>query len=173
MLVLLLFSLINSSDVFLLLKTKAVTGNDTLTITAYIFYNLVYAAASYPLGALADAWGFKKVFIVGLLLFAVVYLLFGLATSTMLLFTAFFLYGIYAAATESIAKAWITNIADRNQTATAVGFYTSAQSLCALLASALAGLLWSINSSVPFLFSAAAAFVLCFIFIFQKTTSTT
>src|SRR6476646_141306 len=99
---LLFFALINSSDVFLLLKTKAVTGSDTLTIVAYNFYNIVYAAASYPLGALADAWGFKKVFVVGLLLFAAVYGLFGMAASTLLVFSAFFLYGIYAAATESI-----------------------------------------------------------------------
>jgi MFS family permease len=172
---LLFFALINSSDVFLLLKTKAVTGSDTITITAYIFYNLVFAAASYPLGMLADAWGFKKVFITGLLLFAAVYLLFGTAASTAVIFVAFFIYGIYAAATESIAKAWITNMAHRTNTATAIGFYTSGQSICSLLASALAGLLWSaISSTATFLFPAGAAVLLFFYFLFlKKTTSVT
>jgi MFS family permease len=62
---LLLFALFNSSDVFLLLITKEVTGNDTTTIAAYIFYNLVYAAASFPLGKMADRLGIKNVFITG------------------------------------------------------------------------------------------------------------
>ena len=164
---LVLFALINSSDVFLLLQTKAVTGSDTVTITAYIFYNLVFAAASYPLGMLADAWGFKKVFIAGLLLFAVVYGLFSAAVSTVLLFVAFFIYGLYAAATESIAKAWITNTAHQTNTATAVGFYTSCQSICSLLASALAGLLWSLyGSTATFAVSAVVALLLAVYFYF-------
>jgi MFS family permease len=163
------FALINSSDVFLLLKTKEVTGSDTITISAYIFYNLVYAAASYPLGALADAWGPKNVFVCGLLLFALVYGLFGIATSTLAVFAAFFTYGIYAAATESIAKAWITNIAHESNTATAVGFYTSGQSICSLMASVLAGLLWSgMGSTALFLFSATGAIVLIFYFLFYN-----
>jgi MFS family permease len=167
---LLLFALINSSDVFLLLKTKAATGSDTVTITAYIFYNLVFAAASYPLGMLADAWGFKKVFMAGLVLFAVVYGLFGVSHSTVLLFAAFFIYGLYAAATESIAKAWITNTVHPAHTATAVGFYTSCQSICTLLASALAGLLWSLfGSTVVFVLSAAIALLLLLYFFYIRT----
>ena len=140
---LLLFALFNSSDVFLLLKMREVTGSDTTTILAYVFYNLVYAAASYPLGGLADRFGLKNVFSAGLLLFAAVYTLFATAASTPLLFAAFFIYGIYAAATEGIAKAWITNLAHDANTATAVGFYTSFQSICALLASVVAGALWT------------------------------
>lgn len=155
---LLAFTLFNSSDVFLLLKTKEITGSDTTTILAYIFYNLVYAAASYPLGVMADKFGLKRVFCGGLLLFAVVYLLFAVSTTTYLLFVAFFLYGIYAAATEGVAKAWITNLAHDKNTATAIGFYTSGQSICSLLASILAGLLWTgMNSTVPFLVTAIAA----------------
>lgn len=155
---LLAFTLFNSSDVFLLLKTKEITGSDTTTILAYIFYNLVYAAASYPLGMLADRFGLKRVFCGGLLLFAAVYVLFAVSTSTYLLFVAFFLYGLYAAATEGIAKAWITNLAHEKNTATAIGFYTSGQSLCSLLASILAGLLWTtMSSTAPFLVTALAA----------------
>ncbi|ANE53572.1 MFS transporter [Flavisolibacter tropicus] len=155
---LLVFTLFNSSDVFLLLKTKEITGSDTTTILAYIFYNLVYAVASYPLGVLADRFGLKRVFCGGLLVFAIVYLLFALSTTTYLLFIAFFLYGIYAAATEGIAKAWITNLAHDTNTATAIGFYTSGQSICTLLASVVAGVLWTgLNSTVPFIVTALAA----------------
>ena len=70
---LLFFALINSSDVFLLLKVKAAGLSDTLVIGVYIFYNLIYALASYPAGVLADRWGLRRTLILGLFLFAGVY----------------------------------------------------------------------------------------------------
>jgi MFS family permease len=140
---LLLFALFNSSDIFLLLKTKEVTGNDNITIAAYVFYNLVYALASYPLGVLADKLGFKKVLLFGFLLFAIVYGSFAFQPSATVIFILFFIYGIYAGATEGVSKAWITNIAHDNNTATAIGFYTSFESVCTLLASIIAGALWA------------------------------
>jgi len=54
----------------------------------------------------------------------------------------FFIYGLYAAATEGIAKAWISNITDPKDTATAIGTFAGFQSLAAMFASSLAGLLW-------------------------------
>jgi MFS family permease len=162
---LLFFALVNSSDVFLLLKTKEVTGSDSTTILAYIFYNLVFALGSYPLGILGDRFSFKKVFVGGLLVFAVVYAGFAFTKSTVVIFTLFFLYGIYAAATEGIIKAWITNIAHDVNTATAVGFYTSCESVCALLASTMAGFLWNISgSTVTFMVTAASALGISFYF---------
>ena len=169
---LLALALINSSDVFLLLKTKEITGSDSLTIGAYIFYNLVYALASYPLGILADKIGLKKVFVSGLLLFAIVYFLFGLTSYISIVFLAFFLYGIYAAATEGISKAWITNLTHNKNTATAIGFYTSGQSICSFLASAITGLLWStFNSSVAFFATSFITVGIIFFFTMAFKTS--
>lgn len=168
---LLFFALFNSSDIFLLLKTKEITGSDQLTIGAYILYNVVFAAASYPLGVLADKTGIKTVFFSGLLVFALVYFLFGITNSGYMIFGAFFLYGIYAAATEGITKAWITNIAHHTNTATAIGFYTSCESICTLLASIIAGAIWtSWGSSATFFVTAAAALVaLLYLFLRVKT----
>jgi len=168
---LLLFALFNSSDVFLLLITKEVTGSDTTTIAAYIFYNLIYAAASFPLGKMADRLGIKNVFIIGLLMFAIVYGGFAFHPSTAVIFTLFFIYGIYAAATEGIVKAWITNIAHDVNTATAVGFYTSCQSVCSLLASIIAGFIWSqFGPSLTFGATAFIAFsvIIYFLLSFRK-----
>ena len=163
---LLLFALFNSADVFLLLKTKEVTGSDEWTIGVYIVYNVVFSLASYPLGTLADRIGFKKVFVGGMMMFALVYLLFGISNSTLLIVTAFFLYGVYAAATEGIAKAWITNIAHSENTATAVGFFTSCESICALLASIIAGAIWTgIGSHVTFFVTAGAALIVALYFV--------
>jgi MFS family permease len=139
---LLLFALFNSSDMFLLLKIKSEGFNDTNAIGVYIFYNLVYAFFSYPLGKLGDRLGFKNVFLLGLALFALVYLGMAFNHNLYMFFALFFLYGIYAAATDGISKAWISNISDRKDTATAIGTYTGFQSVAALIASSLAGLIW-------------------------------
>ena len=168
---LLLFALFNSSDIFLLLITKEVTGSDQLTIIAYIFYNLVYAAASYPLGSLGDKFGIKKVYLLGLLMFAIVYAGFAFNPSTTVIFILFFIYGLFAAATEGITKAWITNIAHYANTATAIGFYTSCQSICSLLASIIAGFIWaSFGSSFTFGITAFIAFsvIIYFLLSFRK-----
>lgn len=155
---LLVFTLFNSSDVFLLVKTREVTGSDTLTILAYVGYNLLYVCFSYPLGILADRVGMKPVFVGGLLVFGVVYALFAGASATPWLVAAFALYALYAAATEGIAKAWITNLSGGQNTATAVGFYTSGQSVGSLVASSFTGLVWTLAGSAPaFYLSAAVA----------------
>ncbi len=161
---LLFFTLFNSSDVFLLLKTREITGSDTITILAYVFYNLVFAVASYPLGFLADRFGIKKVFSAGLVLFALTYLLFSFDLSTGYIFLAFFIYGIYAAATEGIAAAWITNLAHNKNTGTSIGFYRSCQSICALMASVIAGLIWSGFSSMATFLTTSIAAVLVFLY---------
>ncbi len=152
---LLVFTLFNSSDVFLLLKIKEAGYNDTIVIGMYIFYNLIYALCSYPIGILADKIGMKKIFISGLILFAFTYLGMAFAQTKTLFFILFFFYGIYAAATEGIAKAWITNICQKDKTATAIGTYTAFQSIATLIASSLAGLIWfSFGASTTFLVSA-------------------
>jgi len=60
--------LFNSSDIFLLLKVKQAGLSDAMIIGVYIFYNLIYALFSFPLGIIADKFGLKKIFIIGLAL---------------------------------------------------------------------------------------------------------
>jgi MFS family permease len=150
---LLLFALFNSSDVFLLLKAKQAGLSDTMVIGVYIFYNLIYAAFAYPLGIIADKLGLKNMFAFGLLIFSIVYFGMGIGTELWIIVVLFFLYGLFSAATEGISKAWISNIADKKDTATAIGTYTSFQSICTMFASSIAGLIW-------FQFGANVTFVL-------------
>lgn len=149
---LLMFTLFNSSDVFLILQVKQSGMDDTMVIGVYVFYNLIYALFSFPMGILADKVGLKTIFIVGLALFAIVYFGMSLNTGLYLFFGLFFLYGVYASATEGISKAWITNITDKNDTATAIGTFTGLQSICTMIASSLTGILW-------FTFGATTAFI--------------
>jgi len=139
---LLAFALFNSSDMLLLLKVKQSGMADTQVIGLYIFYNLIYALAAFPIGMIADKFSLKSVFISGLVLFAVVYLGMALTANIYIYLLLFFLYGIYAAATEGISKAWISNISNPKDTATAIGTFAGFQSLAAMIASSLAGLLW-------------------------------
>ena len=150
---LLVFTLFNSSDVFLLLQAKQAGLNDTMVIGVYIFYNLVYAMFAFPMGILADNIGLKTIFIMGLLLFAAVYFGMALNSNLYIFFGLFFLYGVYASATEGISKAWISNITGKKDTATAIGTFSGLQSICTMPASSLTGFVW-------FKFGAATAFVL-------------
>jgi MFS family permease len=162
---LLAFTLVNSSDVFLLLKAKESGLQDVQVIGVYIFYNLVYAIFGYPMGSLADRLGFKKTLMLGLLLFAGVYLGMAFVTGWYNFLVLFFIYGIYAAATESIAKAWISNLADKKETATAIGTFTAFQSICTMCASALAGLLWLYTGSMWTFITTAACTLMVIVYL--------
>ncbi|HUS01379.1 MAG TPA: MFS transporter [Chitinophagaceae bacterium] len=167
---LLLFAMFNSSDVFLLLRMKESGLDDTAVIGVYIFYNLVFALLAYPVGILADKLGLKKIFLAGLFVFAIVYGGFAVNDNLIIFFVLFFLYGLYAASTEGISKAWISNIVSKDETATAIGTYTGLQSICALLASSLTGFLWFKYGSVTTftITSCVTLFVILYLSQFHK-----
>lgn len=157
---LLLFTLFNSSDAFLLLSIKSKGFSDTYMIGIYIFYNIVYALLSFPIGILADKFGLARTLIMGLLVFALVYSLMGFATLLWQFIVIFGFYALYAASTEGISKAMISNMAKRDNTATAIGFYTSFASIFTMLASSLAGLIWyALGMKMMFIISGAG--VMC------------
>ena len=157
---LLIFTLFNSSDAFLLLALKYSGISDSRMIGFYIFYNLIYALFSYPIGAIADKIGLKTMLLTGLFIFSFVYFFFGFAASTITFAVLFFFYGIYAASTEGVSKALISNMAKKSDTATAIGFYTSFASIMTLLASILAGLLWqTLGPKSMFMISGTGVFI--------------
>ena len=81
----------------------------------------------------------------------------------------FFLYGVYSAATEGISKAWISNVSDRADTATAIGTYAGFQSVCAMLASSVAGLIWfNFGASFTFIITAFVSLTLVVYFLKLK-----
>ncbi|MCX7984188.1 MAG: MFS transporter [Bacteroidetes bacterium] len=158
---LLAFAVVNSSDVFLLLAMKQQRMNDTAIIGVYIFYNLIYAFTSYPFGALADRIGLKTTFLLGLFFFALVYSGMAIATSWQGFIFLFFFYGMYAAATEGISRAWISNSVEPYHVATAIGFYTSLQSISTLLASSIAGILWvTFGPKIVFISTAIVVYII-------------
>lgn len=158
---LILFALVNSSDVFLLLKAKESGLSDTYLIGVFIFYNLIYALFAFPLGVLADKIGLKKIFISGLILFAISYFLIAKSTTIVHFIVVFFIYGIYSAATEGISKAWISNIVSKSDTATAIGLYTSFQSIATMIASSITGLIWyNYGSGIAFFITSISTLII-------------
>lgn len=163
---LLAFTLFNSSDVFLLLKAKQSGLSDTAVIGIYIFYNLVYAAFAFPLGILADKIGLKKMLLSGIGVYAIVYFGMGFNHNIYVFIGLFTLYGIYAAATEGVSKAWISNITDKNDIATAIGTYSAFQSVCTMLASSLAGMIWyQFGANTTFIVTGTASIFILFYFV--------
>lgn len=157
---LLLFTLFNSSDMFLLLKAKQAGLDDAKVIGTYIFYNLIYAIFSFPLGIIADKFGLKRILILGLLIYSAVYFGFALNNNLYVFYGLFFLYGIYAAATEGISKAWLSNVTDKKDTATAIGSFSAFQSICTMLSSTIAGILWyKFGSATTFFATGSVALI--------------
>jgi MFS family permease len=154
-----LFSLGNSSDVFLILRAHDLGLSATLVILAYAFYNLVYAALSWPLGALSDRVPRPAVLGAGLAVFVLVYLGFAVAPGAWAVWPLFAVYGVYIAATEGVAKAWVADFVPVGAAGTAYGLFAAAGGAALLLASVVAGLLWSrVGPEAPFLLGAAGAF---------------
>lgn len=169
---LLVFALFNSSDVFLLLRLKDAGLDDTHVIGVFIFYNLIYAICAFPFGMLADRFGLKRTFTLGLLMFAVMYAGMAFELSLFWYVALFACYGIFSAATEGIAKAWISNISAKEDTATAIGFYAGFQSICLLLASSMTGLMWHwLGPMAAFLITAVVGIGIMFYFLLLKEKS--
>ncbi len=166
----LLFTLFNSSDVFLLLLLKQRGFSDQQAIGVYIFYNLVYAIFSYPMGRLGDALGLRRTFIGGLFVFSLVYAGAALTTDFTTYLVLFFFYGIYAAMTEGISKAWISNLCKAEDTATAIGTLTAFSSIATLIASLIAAIVWQLTTPSTTFFVAASGGVLSLLyFLFVPT----
>lgn len=137
-----LFALGNSSDAFLILQAKEVGMNETLIPLAYLVFNLTYTFSSLPAGILSDRIGRRPVIIGGYLVFAVIYLGFGLVQHSLGIWVLFVLYGLYYAATEGIQKAYVADLAPTGNRGTAMGTFNAVTGIAALPASIIAGFLW-------------------------------
>ncbi|GBD87796.1 major facilitator superfamily transporter [bacterium BMS3Abin03] len=164
-----IFSFVNSSDVFLILKSKFITQSNILAIFGYVFYNIIYAGASYPFGKLSDKFGKNIIYGSGLLVFSLVYFGFALLAGTIFIWLLFALYGLYSAATEGISKAWVSDLVPDESRGSAIGLLTMLSSFAIMLGSFTAGFLWdAFGSIVPFLLSAVVSLIVGVIILVIK-----
>lgn len=154
------FSLGNSSNVFLLLRARDLGYSETGVIGLYVLYNLVYAIAATPAGQLADRIGRRRVLLAALGIATVVYVGFALAASQLAVALLMAFYGLFAAANAGASRAYVASLASSERRATIMGAYQMVTSGLLLVASTVAGLLWThVGPHAPFWFGAATAFV--------------
>lgn len=173
LLIVLVFTLGNSSDAFLILRAKNVGLAVTLIPLAYLLFNTINAVLATPAGIVSDRLGRFWVMALGFLNFAAVYLGFALAGGQLLVWLMFALYGFYYAFTESIFKAYTADLVPENLRGTAYGLLNMTMGIALLPASLFAGWLWvHVSVRAPFFFGAGmAAFALCLLLIFLPKDS--
>jgi MFS family permease len=154
-----LFTLGNSSNMFLLLRAKELGLDDAQVPLAWALVAFVAAALSTPLSALSDRIDRKRLIVGGWSVYAVLYLLFGLLPAMgWLLWPLFACYGVFLAATEGAEKALVADLVPRDKTGTAFGWYNLVIGTLLLPASIIFGWLWSSETSLAaFGFGAACA----------------
>lgn len=140
--VLMLFTLGNSSDAFLLLRaTDAGVGVAWLPLL-WALLSLLKAVSSLPAGILSDRVGRRPVIVGGWVVYAAVYFLLGRATTAMQVWLLFAVYGVYFGLTEGVEKALVADLASEAMRGTAFGWYNLVVGLGALPASLLFGAIW-------------------------------
>lgn len=146
-----IFSLGNSSDAFLILRAKDL-GMTTIGVTlAYVLYNVFQTIFATPAGQLADKIGARRVFAAGLLIFSIVYFLFGFVKSPTLIWFIFPIYGLYIAFTDGISKAYVSQFIDKKESGSYFGLHQTLMAVGAFMASFIGGIIWTkINPSYTF-----------------------
>jgi MFS family permease len=157
-----LFTLGNSSDAFIVLRGQERGLNVLQVMLMVMTFNFIYAVLAGPLGALSDKIGRRRLILFGWLAYGLVYLGFAFSQTGWQVWALFGLYGIYYAATEGVAKALIADIVPESQRGAAYGLFAAAVGLTALPASLIAGVLWQgvgewsgFGAPAPFVFGAA------------------
>ena len=169
--VLVLFTLGNSSDAFILLRGQerglSILGVMGMSLT----FNAIYTVFAGPLGAWSDQVGRRRLMLIGWLAYGLVYLGFAFSKTGWEIWALFALYGLYYAATEGAARALVADLVPPAQRGGAYGLYNAAIGITVLPASLIAGLLWQgigswagFGPSAPFFFGALMALLAGFLF---------
>ena len=157
-----LFGIGNSSNAFLILRTKDIGASLEATILIYAGFNLVAAGISYPAGFLSDQWGRRNVLLLSFLIFLATYLGFASTQNVVVIAVLFVSYGLYQGIFRAVGKALASDFVPEHLRASGIGWYNTAVGLAGLVASIVAGLLWDhIGHSAVFLYGAAFAAVGC------------
>lgn len=155
-----LFTLGNSSDAFLMLRAQTVGLSTTEIFLLVAAFSLVISVSSLPAGILSDYLGRRKLIMSAWLIYAVIYLGFGMATEAWHIGLLYIVYGLYYGAFQGAASALVADLVPSDRRGTAYGLFNAAIGVAAFPASLIAGLLWQwFSPAAPFYFGAGLAFV--------------
>jgi len=156
-----LFTLGNSSNMFLLLRARELGVPEAQVPMLWAAVSAVAALFSTPLAALSDHFGRIRLLVGGYLAYAAFYLTMGLmASDGPWLYALFAFYGLFLAATEGVEKALVADLAPIERRGAAFGWFNLTSGLMLLPASLVFGGLWQGASVLAaFGFSAGCAIV--------------
>lgn len=153
-----LFTLGNSSDAFLALRSQSLGLSLLALLLTIVAFNATNAIVAWPAGALSDRIGRRGLIAGAWSVYAVCYLGFAVVTSAVWVVPLWIAYGTYYALSEGVGKAFVADLAPKDLRATAFGILNATQGVMILPASLIAGLLWSlIAPPAPFWFGSACA----------------
>ncbi|MCQ4166274.1 MFS transporter [Tahibacter harae] len=154
-----LFTLGNSSNMFLLLRAKELGLGDAQIPLIWALVCGVAAVFGTPLSAWSDRLDRRRLIVVGWSLYAGFYLIFGLLPAQpWLLWPLFAAYGLFLAATEGAEKALVADLVPPEQAGTAFGWYNLVSGVLLLPASLLFGWFWAdVAPLAAFAFGSACA----------------
>lgn len=155
-----LFSLGNSSDMFLVMRAQNVGIPVDLAPLLGLVFNVTYTLGSWPAGWFSDHFSRQRIAAAGYAVFAGVYFVFGLAPSTVAIWIMMSVYGVYYALTQPVLKALVVDAVEKDLRGRALGIYFFATSVATLAASLITGDLWKqYGAATPFYVSAGLALV--------------
>ena len=155
-----LFSLGNSSNAFLILRTQDIDASLQETILIYAGFNLVAALISYPAGWLFDHWAGRNVLLGAYVIFLIAYLGFGLTDNIVLIAALFVFYGLYQGIFRMAGKGLAASFVPEQLRASGIGWFNTTVGILQLIASLVAGLLWDrVAHTAVFFFGAIFAVV--------------
>jgi MFS family permease len=153
-----LFSLGNSSDMFLVMRAQSIGLSVKLAPLLGLVFNVTYTLGSWPAGWFSDHFSRRWMAAIGYLIFAAVYFVFGKAPSVLAIWISMAVYGVYYALTQPVLKALVVETVSEEIRGRALGVYYFATSVAILVASLITGQLWKhFSAGIPFYVSAALA----------------
>jgi MFS family permease len=156
--VLVIFTLGNSTDAFLLLRASQLGVETAALPLLWAMLHVVKSATSTPAGALSDRIGRTPLIVAGWMLYAAVYLALAHASASWHAWVLFAAYGIFFGLTEGVEKALVADLVPQARRGLGFGWYNLAIGLGALPASVLFGTIWDrAGSAAAFTFGAAAS----------------
>src|SRR5882757_3247240 len=155
-----LFSLGNSSDMFLVLRAGSIGIPLAQAPLLGLVFNVTYTFFSWPAGKFSDRFSRSTIAAAGYFVFAIVYLVFALAPSQLAIWTTMAFYGLFYALTNPVLKALVVEAVSPEVRGRALGIYFFLTSVTTLLASVITGELWkTYGPQIPFYFSSGIATV--------------
>jgi len=155
-----LFSLSYFSFALLIVRANEIGIDPASILILYTVYNVLYACASIPVGALSDKIGRKLIISSAFILYGLICIGFAFASDILQVGVLFALYGIFVAADDSVNKAYIADLSGKEKRAMAMGAYNTSVGAFYLPASALFGFIWAVSGAFTAFIAAAGIAIL-------------